>query len=61
MTVTESMHSLSNLKDIGIFDYIEDRVINYDKKNPSNLCKNCLVSKRYIISKEIVMENYNDA
>ena len=31
---------------------------NYDKKNPSNLCKNCLVSKRYIISKEIVMENY---
>ena len=57
MTVIESMHSLSNLKDVGIFDSIEERVINYDKKNPSNLCKNCLVSKRYIISKEIVMEN----
>ena len=52
------MHTLPNLKDVGIIDSIEDRVINYDKKNPSDLCKNCLVSKRYIKSNEIVMENY---
>ena len=52
MTAIESMHSLSNLKYVGIFDYIED------SKNPNNLHKNSLFSKRYLISNEIVIENY---
>ena len=32
MTATESMHSLSNLKYVGTFDYIEDAVFMIKRK-----------------------------
>ena len=56
MTAIESIHSLSNLKYVGILDYIEDTV--FDKKKQTSLHKNSLFSKQYVIRNVIVMENY---
>ena len=49
------MHSLSNLKYVGIFNYKTDI---YDKKKRSNLRKNSLFSKWYTISNIIETESY---
>ena len=53
MTASEPMHSSSNLKYLGIFDYMGYTVFIIKR----NLDKDSLFSKRYIISNVIVLEN----
>ena len=53
MTANEPMHSSSNLKYLGIFDYTGYTVFMIKR----NLHKDSLFSERYMISNVIVLEN----
>ena len=57
MNAIESMYYLSNLKYLGIFDYIEVTV-SMIKRNQAIYRSIVFFSKRYIISYVIVIENY---
>ena len=59
MSTIESMHSLSNLKQVVILLHRIHGI--YDRNKLSGLHKNSAFSKRYIISNVILMENTNDA
>ena len=56
MTAIKSMHSLSNLENVDILDYIEHTV--FITKKSSNLPKNSLFLRSYIIGNVIVMGSY---